>query len=244
MNILIIGATSAIARSVSRLYAAENMRLCLLGRDEKRLNEAAADLRIRGAGAVETLTYNAEKTNGHSMVIDSAIEFLGSIDIALICHGQLPSQKDCQESYEKAEAAIRVNGLSVISLCTQIVNQLRIQKEGLLAVITSVAGERGRQPNFIYGAAKSMVSTYLEGLRGSLLNDNIHVVDVRPGLVDSPMTSKFKKGPLWSSPESIATTIFQGIHKKKHTIYAPFYWRFIMLLVCIIPEFIFKRIKI
>ena len=192
MNILIIGATSAIARSVSRLYAAENMRLCLLGRDEKRLNEAAADLRIRGAGAVETLTYNAEKTSEHSMVIDSAIEFLGSIDIALICHGQLPSQKDCQENYEKAEAAIRVNGLSVISF----------------------------------------------------LNDNIHVVDVRPGLVDSPMTSKFKKGPLWSSPESIATTIFQGIHKKKHTIYAPFYWRFIMLLVCIIPEFIFKRIKI
>ena len=244
MNILVIGATSAIARSVSRLYAVKNAKLFLLARDEERLRESAADLELRGASSVKALNYNAENTDKHSAIVEAAVEYLGSIDIALICHGNLPNQEECQADYEKAENAIRVNGLSVISLCTEIVNRLRKQKKGTLAVITSVAGERGRQPNFVYGAAKSMVSTYLQGLRGSLVTDNVHIVDVRPGLVDSPMTAHLKKGPLWSSPESIASSIIKGIGKKRHVIYAPSYWRLIMLLVCVIPENIFKRIKI
>ena len=244
MNILVIGATSAIARSISRLYAVKNARLFLLARDEERLRESTVDLNLRGANDVKALTYDAENTDKHSTIVDAAVEFLGSIDIALICHGNLPNQKECQADYRKAEDAIRVNGLSAISLCTEIVNQLRTQKKGTLAVITSVAGDRGRQPNFVYGAAKSMVSTYLQGLRGSLLKDNIHIVDVRPGLVDSPMTAHLKKGPLWSSPESIAPSIIKGIRKKRSIIYTPCYWRLIMLLVCMIPEAIFKRIKI
>ena len=244
MNILVIGATSAIARSVSRLYAVKNAKLFLLARDEERLRESAVDLELRGASSVKALNYNAENTDKHSAIVEAAVGYLGSIDIALICHGNLPNQEECQADYEKAENAIRVNGLSVISLCTEIVNRLRKQKKGTLAVITSVAGERGRQPNFVYGAAKSMVSTYLQGLRGSLVTDNVHIVDVRPGLVDSPMTAHLKKGPLWSSPESIAFSIIKGIGKKRHVIYAPSYWRLIMLLVCVIPENIFKRIKI
>ncbi len=244
MNILVIGATSAIARSISRLYAVKNAKLFLLARDKERLRESAADLALRGACDVKALNYNAENTDKHSVIVEAAIEFLGSIDIALICHGNLPNQEECQADYGKAEDAIRVNGLSVISLCTEIVSHLRTQKKGILAVITSVAGERGRQPNFVYGAAKSMVSIYLQGLRGTLVKDNVHIIDVRPGLVDSPMTAHLKKGPLWSSPESIASSIIKGIGKKKHIIYAPSYWRLIMLFVCLIPENIFKRIKI
>ena len=244
MNILIIGATSSIARSVSRLYAVRNAKIFLVARDKLLLQEAAIDLEVRGAKAVGAVLYDAENTSDHSSVINSAVEFLGSIDIALICHGNLPNQEECQANYEKAEAAINVNGLSVISLCTEIVNNLRKERKGTLAIITSVAGERGRQPNFVYGAAKSMVSTYLQGLRGSLLNENIHIIDIRPGLVDSPMTAQLEKGSLWSSPEAIAPTIVKGIGKKKHVIYAPFYWRFIMLAIHMIPETIFKRVKI
>ena len=179
MNILIIGATSAIARSVSRLYAVKNSKIFLVARDELLLQEAAIDLEVRGAKAVGAVLYDAENTSDHSSVINSAVEFLGSIDIALICHGNLPNQEECQANYEKAKAAITVNGLSVISLCTEIVNKLRKERKGTLAIITSVAGERGRQPNFVYGAAKSMVSTYLQCLRGSLLNENIHIIDIR-----------------------------------------------------------------
>lgn len=244
MNILVIGATSAIARSISRLYAVKNAKLFLLARDEERLHDSAADLELRGASDVKAMNYHAENTDKHSTIVDEAVEFLGSIDVALICHGNLPNQEECQVDYRKAEKAIQLNGLSVISLCTEIVSQLRVQKKGTLAVITSVAGERGRQPNFVYGAAKSMVSTYLQGLRGSLVKDNIHIVDVRPGLVASPMTAHLKKGPLWSSPESIASSIIEGIAKKRNVIYAPSYWRLIMLFVCVIPEAIFKRIKI
>ena len=244
MNILVVGATSAIARSVARLYAVKNAKLLLLARDEERLRESAADLGLRGASDVKSLKYDALYAENHSKIVAAAVEFLGSIDIALICHGNLPNQKECQADYRKAEEAIRVNGLSVISLCTEIVSHLKKQQKGTLAVITSVAGERGRRPNFVYGAAKSMVSTYLQGLRGSLLEDNLHIVDVRPGLVISPMTAHLKKGPFWSSPESIAASIIKGISKKRHIIYAPSYWRLIMLIVSVIPETIFKRIKI
>ncbi|HBY00019.1 MAG TPA: short-chain dehydrogenase, partial [Gammaproteobacteria bacterium] len=108
---------------------------------------------------------------------------------------------------------------------------------------TSVAGDRGRQPNFVYGAAKSMVSTYLQGLRGRLHPFNVHVVDIRPGLVDSPMTSHLEKGPLWASPELVAKKIVNGIDNKRHTIYTPGYWRIIMAAVRFIPEILFKRMN-
>ena len=106
-----------------------------------------------------------------------------------------------------------------------------------------MAGDRGRQPNFVYGAAKSLVSTYLQGLRGKLLAHNVHVVDIRPGLVDSPMTAQFPKGPLWASPEQVAQKIVKSIQRGSHTVYAPGYWRAIMFVVRIIPDFIFKRLK-
>jgi short-subunit dehydrogenase len=118
------------------------------------------------------------------------------------------------------------------------------QGHGTIAVITSVAGDRGRQSNFVYGAAKAMVSTYLQGLRGRLLASGIHVVDIRPGFVDSPMTAAFKKGPLWSSPERVADIMVSAIRHKRHTVYAPHYWRIIMFAVRLLPEFLFKRIRL
>ena len=104
-------------------------------------------------------------------------------------------------SFKQAQKEINTNGLSVISLLTELAPTFIEQHGGTLAVISSVAGDRGRQPNFVYGAAKSLVSTYLQGLRGKLLTHNVHVIDIRPGLVDSPMTAQFPKGPLWASPE-------------------------------------------
>jgi short-subunit dehydrogenase len=113
----------------------------------------------------------------------------------------------------------------------------------MLAVVTSVAGDRGRQPNFVYGAAKALVSTYLQGLRGKLLPYGVDVLDIRPGLVDSPMTQQFDKGLLWSSPELVARQIEKAIRRKRHTVYVPGYWRLIMAVVRSIPEAVFKRLK-
>tara|TARA_B100001996_G_scaffold291172_1_gene231382 strand:+ start:3959 stop:4693 length:735 start_codon:yes stop_codon:yes gene_type:complete len=244
MKIIIIGATSAIARSTARLYAEQNSQIFLVGRDGRRLRELKADLELRGANSIENLTLDITNCNEHANVINKSIQFLGHIDIAIICHGSLPDQKKCESNFREIEKAININGLTTISFCTEISKQLELQKAGTLAVITSVAGDRGRQPNFIYGAAKSMVSTYLQGLRGKLLPFDVHVIDIKPGLVDSPMTAKFEKGALWSTPELVAIDIVSGIKKKRHTIYTPSYWRFIMAAVCSIPEVIFKKIKI
>jgi decaprenylphospho-beta-D-erythro-pentofuranosid-2-ulose 2-reductase len=244
MKILIIGATSAIAKATARLYAARHAQLFLIGRNEDLLIELKEDLTIRGAQSVASHVLDLSKQKDHREAIEQARISLEEIDIALLCHGSLPDQEACESDYKKAEREINVNGLSVISLCTEISKVLKAQQSGVLAVITSVAGDRGRQPNFIYGAAKSMVSTYLQGLRGKLLAHKVHVVDIRPGLVDTPMTAKFDKGLLWSTPELVANKIVRSIDNRRHTVYVPGYWRIIMATVCSIPEFIFKRLKI
>ena len=244
MKILVFGATSAIANSAARIYAERNAQLFLIGRDKERLKKMKIDLELRGANSVETLALDLLKYDEHANAITLAVGFLKILDLTLICHGSLPDQNDCETDFKKIEKEISINALSTISICTEVSKQLQKQKRGTLAVITSVAGERGRQSNFIYGAAKSMVSTYLQGLRGKLLPIGVHVIDIKPGLVDSPMTAGFKKGALWSTPKSVATKIVKGVDRKQNTIYAPGYWRFLMLTVRSIPEFIFKKIKI
>ncbi|MDD9889198.1 MAG: SDR family oxidoreductase [Gammaproteobacteria bacterium] len=244
MKILLIGATSAIAKAVARIYAERHASFYLLARNEERLKELADDLIVRGAAAINSQVLDLTDTTSHAEVIQNAHKALEELDIALICHGTLPDQESCESDFAQAEKALNVNGLSVVSLCTEVSKILKVQGSGTLAVITSVAGDRGRQPNFVYGAAKSMVSTYLQGLRGKLLPYNVHVIDIRPGLVDSPMTAGFEKGPLWSTPELVAGKVVRSIDSKKHTVYVPGYWRIIMAFVASIPEFIFKRLKI
>lgn len=243
MKILIVGATSAIATATARLFAERRDHLFLIARNGERLSDLVADLKVRGAQSVGTLTLDLDDFSTHAGAITEAAEFLKQIDVALLCHGVLPDQAAAEASFKLALKAINTNGMSVISLLTEIAQRLSKQGMGTIAVITSVAGMRGRQPNYIYGAAKALVSVYLQGMRGRLHEHNVHVIDVRPGLVDSPMTASFRKGPLWTTPDAVAEIIVRSIARKKHTVYAPGYWRYIMLLVNAIPEFIFKRMK-
>jgi len=243
MNILIIGANSAIAKATARIYAAQKNKLFLIARNDEQLGALVEDLKIRGAQSVGSTSLDLTRHKEHEQAIEKAAGFLENIDLALICHGSLPDQAKAEIDFKLAQQEINVNGLSVISLLTLLSARLKQQGNGTIAVISSVAGDRGRQPNFVYGAAKSMVSTYLQGLRGMLFQHNVHVVDIRPGLVDSPMTAQLKKGLLWSSPETIAAKIVSSIKAGKHTVYAPGYWRAIMFIVNGIPEFIFKRLK-
>lgn len=243
MNILILGANSAIARATARLYAAQGHNFFLVGRNSERLQELAADLSVRGAGDVTQHSMDFIDFDQHDAVIRQAAETLQRIDLVLICHGTLPDREQCEEDFEAAQRELTINGTSVISLVSRLVPVLKEQHHGVLAVITSVAGDRGRQPNYLYGAAKSMVSTYLQGLRGRLLEHGVHVIDIRPGLVDSPMTARFEKGALWSTPELVAEKIVAAVYKKRHTVYAPGYWRVIMAIVRAIPDTLFKRLK-
>ena len=245
MNIVLIGAGSTIATAVARRYAANHSSLFLFARNGSRLVLQQQDLLVRGAARVGTRVLDLLNHEEHETAINAATEFFGEddIDLVLICHGSLPDQEAAEQDFDLARREIDINGLSVISLLTRLTPYLKEQGRGMLAVVTSVAGDRGRQPNFVYGAAKALVSTYLQGLRGKLLPYGVDVLDIRPGLVDSPMTQQFDKGLLWSSPELVARQIEKAIRRKRHTVYVPGYWRLIMAVVRSIPEAVFKRLK-
>ena len=243
MNILLIGANSAIATAIARLYARDKDSLFLVGRNLAKLEMLRDDLVVRGAEKVALVELDITHTADHPELIEKARTHLGSIDLALICHGLLPDQEICERDFTALQASLEVNVTSTLSLLVELGNCLETQGSGTLAAITSVAGDRGRRSTYGYGASKAMISTFLEGLRGRLHDSGVAVIDIRPGLVDSPMTRELKKGPLFSSPELIASCIVKGIKQASPTIYAPAYWRLVMFVVKAIPQRLFKRLK-
>lgn len=243
-NILIIGASSAIAQATLRQYAEQNHNLFLVARDASKLENIANDAKIRGANQVESYACDLAKTTLHQDLIEQVYNVYPTIDIVLIAHGTLPNQAACQQDVALTLQEINTNALSTVSLLTLLANRFEAQKSGSIAVITSVAGDRGRQSNYVYGAAKSMVSTFLQGLRNRLYSSQVQVLDIKPGFVDTPMTADFKKGALWAQPEQIASSIIKAINKNKNTLYTPWFWWAIMFIIRHIPEFVFKRLKL
>ncbi len=244
-NWIIIGATSAIAESVGRIWAAKGYQLFLVARNSQRLEDVAADLNVRGASAVKSFSMDLNSIDHHDQCLEAASAAFGHIDGILIAHGTLPDQKACEQSFEMTLKEIETNALSVISLCTRIANQFEQVGRGDIVVISSVAGDRGRQSNYVYGAAKGMVSIYLEGLRNRLYKKNINVITVKPGFVDTPMTANFDKGgPLWATPDQIAAGIVNAVDKRRSIVYLPWFWWGIMMIIKHIPEMIFKRLSL
>lgn len=243
-KIMIIGATSAIAQETAKLFAQQQDRLFLIGRDSARLEIIAADLKVRGSPQVDVLSADLMHYEQHETWIQQAYECLGSVDVVLIAYGTLDSQEVCQQDFTKTKQALDTNFLSVVSLLTELANRFEQQRYGCIAVISSVAGDRGRQSNYVYGAAKGGLSIFLQGLRNRLYHANVCVLTIKPGFVDSPMTADFKKGILWAQPEVIAKGIDNAIKKRKNEVYLPWFWQGIMGIVCHIPEFLFKRMKL
>lgn len=244
-NILIIGATSAIAKATARCWASEGHELYLVGRDMDHLHEMAGDLKVRGARSVQCAALDVNDFAQHAAAIDAAAGALGQIDVALIAHGTLGDQKACEQDVQAALQELNTNAISVISLLTHLANRFEAQKHGAIVVLGSVAGDRGRQSNYVYGTAKSAVATFLQGMRNRLHKSGIQVLTIKPGFVDTPMTAAFdKKGPLWSSPEIIAQGILRGIAKRRDVVYAPWFWWGVMAIIRAIPERVFKRLSL
>jgi short-subunit dehydrogenase len=243
-RILIIGATSAIAQETAKLFAAKGDQLFLVARNEEKLKVVTSDLAVRGATKVGYMVLDLNEFDKHLSMVDKAIQFLSGLDIILIAHGTLSEQKACEQSYKLAEQELKTNLLSVISLLTHIANQFERQKYGCIAVISSVAGDRGRQSNYLYGTAKGAVSFFLQGLRSRLYKSGVSVITIKPGLIDTSMTASLKKGLLFVGPDIVAKAVYQAIQNKKDVIYVPFYWRGIMAIIKLIPESIFKKLKL
>ncbi len=243
-RMLIIGATSAIAEETAKRYARKGASLYLLGRNEERLADLARDLAIRGAASTSFARFEAADFASHEALIDDAIRALGGLDIVLIAHGTLGDQKACEQSFELALGELTTNAISVISLLTHLANRLEAQRSGTIAVISSVAGDRGRRSNYVYGTAKGAVSIFLQGLRNRLHKSGVHVLTIKPGFVDTPMTAALEKGPLWTRPATIARGIERAIERKKDVVYLPARWGAIMLIIRSIPERIFKAMSL
>ncbi len=243
-KVLIIGATSAIAEETARLFAQRLASLYLVARNERRVAAIASDLGIRGATQVAYETLDVNDFASHAAMLDRATEALGKLDVVLIAHGTLDNQRACEESVDLTMRALSTNALSVIALCTQIAPRLSAQGSGTLAVISSVAGDRGKRSNYVYGSAKALVSTYLSGLRQRLYSAGVQVLTIKPGLVDTPMTASFPKGPLWSTPRRVAAGILRAIDKKRDVAYLPRAWGPAMWFIRLIPEKVFKRLEL
>jgi decaprenylphospho-beta-D-erythro-pentofuranosid-2-ulose 2-reductase len=243
MNILIIGASSAIAQATARCYAQAGTTFFLLARDAEKLELLAGDLRVRGAN-VFAQTLDVSQIDAHEAVIEQVFVQLERVDIALLAYGTLPDQVACERDFSLARQEIELNAISKLSLLSLLANRLELQGAGVIAAITSVAGDRGRQSNYVYGASKAMVSVFLQGLRNRLHKLGVAVVDIKPGFVDTPMTAQFDKGLLWAQPETVAAGIVKAINKKKAVVYLPGFWRWVMWVIRNIPERIFIRLSL
>lgn len=244
-NILIIGGTSAIATACARLWAQRHGRFMLVGRNPEKLRQTAADLLARGATEVQTHVLDLDDLDGHAPMLDSAQQFLRRIDIALIAHGSLPDQQACESDADLAVQAFTRNGLNVIALLTRLGNRMEVQGSGSIAVIASVAGDRGRPGNYLYGSAKAAVSVFCSGLRARLFKSDVHLLTVKPGFVDTPMTQGLAlPGLLLAQPDRVAMDIVRALQKRRSTLYTPWFWAPIMLVIKSIPEFVFKRLSL
>ncbi len=241
---LIIGATSAIAEATARVLAERGDALYLVARNEARLAAIAADLLVRGSPRVGCEALDANDFAAHEAMLARAESFLAGCDSVLIAHGTLSDQKACEASVELTLQELNTNALSVVALLTRIANSMAQRRAGTIAVISSVAGDRGRSSNYVYGSAKALVTAFLSGLRQRLGKCGVNVVTIKPGFVDTPMTAAFAKGPLWARPERIAAGIVRAIDRNSSTVYLPGFWRPIMWIIRTIPERVFLRLSL
>ncbi len=243
-KIFISGATSAIAQAFARRYATQQACFYLLARDETKLEAIKQDLLARGASEVSTCCSDLGAAQDYTTLVDTAITALGHIDIAVIAQGVMFEQADAEQDNSLSRKMYEVNTLSAIEIANALGNHYKQRNSGALLMVSSVAGDRGRQSNYIYGSTKAALSVFTDGLRHRLAATNATIVTVKPGFVDTPMTSHYDKGPLWAQPEKIAEDMEKAIRKRKGTLYTPWFWRYIMLIIQHIPEFIFKRLSL
>lgn len=237
-RVLIIGATSEIAAHVASLQADAGHRLYLVARNEARLGALVEEL---GEAVVGFEVADLDQLEANAARVARAVETLGEIDEVLIAHGYLGDQLRSEAELSEALAIVHTNFTSVVSLLIPLANHFETRGRGHIAVITSVAGERGRPRNFTYGAAKGGLTRYLEGLRSRLGPLGVRVHNLKLGPVDTPMTVDHEKTALFAEAPAVAQRIVTAMQGRRHVVYIPWFWRWIMALVRWMPEWIFQK---
>ena len=244
-TVLVLGAASAIARAVAGEFARRGYDLLLAGRDSAELDALAADLRLRHGVQAEGRPFDALAFDTHGAFVEACREASGdSLAGAVLCFGYLGDQSAAEKDPAEARRVFDTNLLGAVSILGLLANHFEEKRGGFLCAISSVAGDRGRQSNYMYGAAKAGLTVFLQGLRNRLLPAGVRVITIKPGFVDTQMTFGMPGLFLVASPEAVARGIVRAILKGKDQVYLPRFWRLVMLVIRLIPEKIFKRLRL
>lgn len=238
-NVLILGATSDIAQAIARKYAAEGWSLSLAVRNLELLEPVASDLRVRSSTEIKTFEFDASDFPSHQgfyALLDT------KPDVVICVFGYMGDQLLARTDLDEVRRTIDVNYTGAVSILNIVAEDFEKRGGGTIVGISSVAGDRGRQSNYIYGSAKAGFTAYLAGLRNRMAKTGVHVMTVKPGFVRTKMTESLElPSALTAEPEQVANAVFHGLEKKRNTVYTLWMWRWIMLIIRHIPEFVFKK---
>lgn len=245
-KIVIVGATSIIADQCARLWLSQSpVDLILVARNTNKAEIIASDLRVRNPkSSIQVMQAEFLNADSISKLVDRVTQYKIP-DIVLIAHGSLPSQQDCQQDLSLNQSTLKLNAISPVLFAEAFAGKMEIANYGKLAVIGSVAGDRGRKSNYVYGAAKGFINRYVQGLQHRLANSNVKVVLIKPGPTDTPMTAHLKQlGVKLAAVDRVAEEIVGGIEKGYRVVYTPKIWLVIMAIIRHLPYFVFKRMDI
>ena len=244
-RVLVLGATSGIAQAVARVYAAGGARLALVARSREHLSAVAADLTVRGAEVVLQRSADFCELERHRTLIAEAEQALDGLDVVLVAHGVLPDQQACQEDPRQAVAAWDTNFVSAATLMEAAAERLLAAGRGTLGVLSSVAGDRGRAANYVYGSAKSAMTAYASGLGQRLAGSGVTVLTIKPGPVDTPMLAGRTVSPrLVADVDVVGRRIHRALERGERLLYVPGKWRWIMAVIRALPIRLFERLKL
>lgn len=241
-TVLILGAASDMAVAIARKMATQGYSIQLAARNVERLLPLRSDIELRYQTTCSVHEFDATNFSSHTGFFQS---LNSKPDVTICVFGYLGENEIARENWSEAEKIINSNYTGAVSILNVVSNYYAAQKKGTIVGISSVAGERGRQSNYIYGSAKAGFTAYLSGLRNRMFKESVHVVSVQPGFVYTRMTESLTLPPLLTAkPEQVAEAVYKAIVKKKNTIYVKWFWRWIMLIIKCIPEFMFKKMKL
>jgi decaprenylphospho-beta-D-erythro-pentofuranosid-2-ulose 2-reductase len=242
-NILVLGATSSIAQAYCRLCAPVDARFWLVGRNADRLHIVADDLKARGAGVVDYRTFTPGDYAGLAEAIEGCFAAWGRVDVFLAAQGALPSQEDCEREPARLTEFFQGSAIEVMQAALQVASRFEAQGDGTCVILGSVAGDRGRRGNYVYGSAKAALDTFCDGLRQRLA-PRCRVILVKPGPVNTPMTAHLEKTALFTTSDKVASAIDAAIKRSGvAVVYAPGYWRWIMFVVKRLPAGVVQRMR-
>lgn len=244
VRVLVVGATSTVARTVAHRLAAEGAILHLGARDAEAAERVGRDVRIRHEADVSWSRFEATDADTSDALFDAATKAMGGIDIVLVAVGRLGEQARAERDPDHLESILQVNFTAAARLLSQAADRLEEQEDGMLVALSSVAGDRGRPSNYAYGSAKAGLSAFLSGLRARLHDQGVHVLTVKPGPIDTKMTFGRNDLPMVATPETVAEDVVQAMETRRNVCYTPTRWRFIMGAVRALPEAVFKRLPL